>query len=65
MDPYSGYMNPKIYEESQTETRGKFGGLGIEVSMEAGVVKVIAPMDNTPASKAGVKAGDYITENRW
>ena len=55
-------MNPKIFEESQTETSGKFGGLGIEVSMEAGVVKVIAPMDDTPASKAGVKAGDYIVQ---
>ena len=60
LDPYSAYMNPKIFEESQTETSGEFGGLGIEVSMEAGVVKVIAPIDDTPASKAGVKAGDYI-----
>jgi len=53
-------MNPKIYEEMQTETSGEFGGLGIEVSMEAGVVKVISPIDDTPASKVGVKAGDYI-----
>jgi carboxyl-terminal processing protease len=53
-------MNPEIFEESQTETSGEFGGLGIEVSMEAGVVKVIAPIDDTPASKAGIKAGDYI-----
>ena len=60
LDPYSAYMNPKIFEEAQTETSGEFGGLGIEVSMEAGVVKVIAPIDDTPASKAGVKAGDYI-----
>ena len=60
LDPYSAYMNPKIFEESQTETSGEFGGLGIEVTMEAGVVKVISPIDNTPASKAGVKAGDYI-----
>jgi carboxyl-terminal processing protease len=60
LDPYSSYMSPKIFEESQTETSGEFGGLGIEVSMESGVVKVIAPIDNTPASKAGVKAGDYI-----
>ena len=60
LDPYSAYMNPKIFEESQTETSGAFGGLGIEVSMEAGVVKVITPIDNTPASRAGVKAGDYI-----
>ena len=60
LDPYSAYMNPKIFEESQTETSGEFGGLGIEVSMEGGVVKVITPIDDTPASKAGVKAGDYI-----
>jgi len=60
LDPYSAYMNRKTYEEAQTETSGEFGGLGIEVSMEAGVVKVIAPIDGTPASRAGVKAGDYI-----
>jgi carboxyl-terminal processing protease len=62
LDPYSAYMNPEIFEESQTETSGEFGGLGIEVSMESGVVKVITPIDNTPASKAGVKAGDYIVK---
>ena len=60
LDPYSSYMNPEVFEESQSETSGEFGGLGIEVSMEAGVVKVITPIDDTPASKAGVKAGDYI-----
>ena len=60
LDPYSAYMNPETFEESQTETSGEFGGLGIEVSMEAGVVKVITPIDDTPASKAGIKAGDYI-----
>ena len=60
LDPYSAYMNPEIFEETQTETSGEFGGLGIEVSMEAGVVKVITPIDGTPAAKAGVKAGDYI-----
>ena len=60
LDPYSAYMNPKIFEEMQTETSGEFGGLGIEVSMEAGVVKVISPIDDTPASRVGVKAGDYI-----
>ena len=60
LDPYSGYMNPKIFQESQTETSGEFGGLGIEVSMEAGVVKVIAPIDDTPAARAGIKSGDYI-----
>ena len=62
LDPYSSYMNQKTFEESQTETSGEFGGLGIEVSMEAGVVKVIAPIDNTPAARAGVKAGDYIVK---
>ena len=62
LDPYSGYMDPETFEESQTETSGEFGGLGIEVSMEAGVVKVIAPIDDTPAAKAGVKAGDYIVK---
>ena len=60
LDPYSSYMNQKTWEESETETSGEFGGLGIEVSMESGVVKVIAPIDDTPASRAGVKAGDYI-----
>ena len=60
LDPYSGYMNQKIFEEMQTETSGEFGGLGIEVSMESGVVKVITPIDDTPASRAGIKAGDYI-----
>ena len=60
LDPYSSYMSPEIFEETQIETSGEFGGLGIEVSMEAGVVKIITPIDDTPASKAGVKAGDYI-----
>ncbi len=62
LDPYSAYMSPEIFSEMQTETSGKFGGLGIEVSMEAGVVKVISPIDDTPASKAGIKAGDYIVK---
>ncbi len=62
LDPYSGYMDPKIFEEMQTETKGEFGGLGIEVSMEAGVVKVISPIDDTPASRAGIKSGDYIVK---
>ena len=62
LDPYSAYMTPESFEGMQTETSGKFGGLGIEVGMEAGVVKVISPIDNTPASKAGVKAGDYIVK---
>jgi len=60
LDPYSAYMNPKIFKEMQTETSGEFGGLGIEVSMEGGVVKVISPIDDTPAARVGVKAGDYI-----
>ena len=62
LDPYSAYMPPEIFEEMQTETSGEFGGLGIEVSMEAGVVKIISPIDDTPASKAGLKAGDYIVK---
>ena len=62
LDPYSSYMSPEMLKEMQTETSGKFGGLGIEVGMEAGVVKVISPLDNTPASRAGVKAGDYIVK---
>jgi carboxyl-terminal processing protease len=62
LDPYSAYMTPKSFEGMQTETSGKFGGLGIEIGMEAGVVKVISPIDNTPASKAGLKAGDYIVK---
>ena len=62
LDPYSSYMSPEIFNEMQTETSGQFGGLGIEVSMESGVVKVISPIDDTPASKAGMKAGDYIVK---
>jgi len=62
LDPYSAYMPPETFDEMQTETSGEFGGLGIEVSMEAGVVKVISPIDDTPASKAGIKAGDYIVK---
>ena len=62
LDPYSVYMNPELFESMQTDTKGEFGGLGIEVSMEAGVVKVISPIDDTPASEAGIKAGDYIVK---
>ena len=62
LDPYSAYMPPEIFNQMQTETSGEFGGLGIEVSMESGVVKVISPIDDTPASKAGIKAGDYIVK---
>ena len=62
LDPYSSYMTPAMYKQMATETSGEFGGLGIEVSMEAGVVKVISPIDDSPASKVGVKAGDYIVK---
>ena len=62
LDPYSSYMSPETFGEMQTETSGEFGGLGIEVGMESGVVKVISPIDDTPASKAGIKAGDYIVK---
>tara|TARA_B100000579_G_scaffold333958_1_gene284481 strand:+ start:7461 stop:8606 length:1146 start_codon:yes stop_codon:yes gene_type:complete len=62
LDPYSSYMSPEVLKEMQTETSGEFGGLGIEVGMEAGVVKVISPIDNSPAYRAGVKAGDYIVK---
>ena len=62
LDPYSAYMSPESFNEMQTETSGEFGGLGIEVGMESGVVKVISPIDDTPASRAGIKAGDYIVK---
>ena len=62
LDPYSAYMSPELFKEMQTDTRGEFGGLGIEIGMEAGVVKVISPIDETPAYKAGIKAGDYIVK---
>mgnify|MGYP001419668926 FL=1 len=62
LDPYSSYMSPEVFNDMQTETSGEFGGLGIEVTMESGVVKVISPIDDTPASKAGIKAGDYIVK---
>ena len=62
LDPYSAYMSPEMFDNMQIETTGEFGGLGIEVGMEAGVVKVISPIDNTPASRAGIKAGDYIVK---
>ena len=60
LDPYSTYMTPESFKGMQTETSGKFGGLGIEVNMESGVVKVISPIGDSPASEAGIKAGDYI-----
>jgi len=62
LDPYSAYMTPELYKNMQTETSGEFGGLGIEVGMEAGVIKVISPLDNSPAAEEGVKAGDYIVK---
>ena len=62
LDPYSAYMNPEIFESVAVDTKGEFGGLGIEVGMEAGVVKVISPIDDTPAANAGIKSGDYIVK---
>ena len=62
LDPYSAYMSPEMFKNMATETSGEFGGLGIEVGMEAGVVKVISPIDNSPAYRVGVKAGDYIVK---
>jgi carboxyl-terminal processing protease len=62
LDPYSAYMSPELFKSMQTDTKGKFGGLGIEIGMESGIVKVISPIDDTPASKAGIKAGDYIVK---
>ena len=62
LDPYSAYMTPELFKEMQTDTKGEFGGLGIEIGMEAGVVKVISPIDDTPAAKAGIKAGDYVVK---
>ena len=62
LDPYSSYMSPELFKSMQTDTKGEFGGLGIEISMESGIVKVISPIDDTPASKAGIKAGDYIVK---
>jgi len=62
LDPYSAYMSPKSFEGMQTDTKGEFGGLGIEIGMESGVVKVITPIDDTPAANAGIKSGDYIVK---
>ena len=61
LDPHSGYMNEKAFKEMQIQTKGEFGGLGIEVTMENGLVRVVTPIDDTPAFKAGVKSGDYIS----
>ena len=62
LDPHSSYMNPTAFRDMQTVTAGEFGGLGMEVTSDSGFVKVVVPIDNTPAAKAGIKAGDYITE---
>ncbi|MEX0838928.1 MAG: PDZ domain-containing protein, partial [Parvibaculum sp.] len=61
LDPHSSYMTPKSFRDMQVQTRGEFGGLGIEVTMENGVVKVVTPIDDTPASRAGMRPNDYIT----
>ncbi|NBO18139.1 MAG: PDZ domain-containing protein, partial [Proteobacteria bacterium] len=61
LDPHSGYMNEKAYKEMQVQTRGEFGGLGIEVTMENGLVRVVSPIDDTPAARAGIKPGDYVS----
>src|SRR5206468_8948900 len=62
LDPHSSYMDAKSFRDMQVQTRGEFGGLGIEVTMEDGLIKVVAPIDETPASKAGVLANDIITK---
>src|SRR5689334_21819793 len=62
LDPHSSYMEPKAFPDMQVQTRGEFGGLGIEVTMEDGLIKVVTPIDDTPASKAGILANDVITQ---
>ena len=62
LDPHSSFMNEESFEDMQVQTKGEFGGLGIEVSMEGGYVKVVSPIDDTPAFRAGVKSGDFIIE---
>jgi len=62
LDPYSAYMSPELFKSMQVDTRGEFGGLGIEISMESGVIRVISPIADTPAAEAGIKAGDYIVK---
>ena len=61
LDPHSSYLNAKSFKDMRVQTKGEFGGLGIEVTMENGYVKVVSPIDDTPAFRAGVEAGDYIT----
>src|SRR5271165_4180229 len=60
LDPHSSYMDAKSYRDMQVQTRGEFGGLGIEVTQEEGIIKVVTPIDDTPAAKAGILAGDLI-----
>jgi carboxyl-terminal processing protease len=62
LDPHSSYLSPNEFKEMQTQTRGEFGGLGIEVTVEEGVIKVVAPIDETPAARAGILANDIITQ---
>ena len=62
LDPHSSYMSPNAFKEMQTETHGEFGGIGTEVTMEEGLIKVIAPIDDTPAARAGILANDIITQ---
>ena len=62
LDPHSGYMNEEVWEEMQMDTQGKFGGLGIEITMEEGFVKVISPIEDSPAFEAGILAGDFIIQ---
>ena len=64
LDPHSNYMNAKAFRDMQVQTRGEFGGLGIEVTQENGLIKVVSPIDDTPAARAGMKAGDLITDAR-
>src|SRR3546814_5825156 len=61
LDPHSSYLNEETFSDMQVQTRGAFGGLGIEVTLESGVVKVVSPIDDTPAFRSGLQAGDYIT----
>ena len=62
LDPHSSYMNPKSFDDMKVQTKGEYGGLGMEVTLDKGVVRVVSPIDDTPASRAGVRAGDYITK---
>ena len=61
LDPHSAYLSPRSFKEMQVQSKGEFGGLGIEVTMENGVIKVVSPIDDTPAFRAGLKPGDLIT----